>query len=463
MTLKISISGVRGISGDSLTDKVVADFSKAFALYIKKGTIVIGRDSRPSGIKMRNIVTLSLNDLGIDVIDLGIAPTPTIALMAKELNADGGIIITASHNPEQWNGLKFVSGNGLFLNEKEAGKLLHIYNTNKAGQSPSTPLRARAEQKARKGRAYRQAGKNRVIKNPFDAHIKKVLDCVDAAAIRKRKFNVTLDSCNGAGSRITVRLLKELGCEVAELNTDTEKRFPHNPEPIPENLVSLCDRVKDTGSDIGFAQDADADRLAIVTDKGIAPGEEYTLAIAIDRILSRSPKRSVVVTNLSTSMMIDDVADKYGAKVIRTKIGEVNVSEAMVKNKAIIGGEGNGGVIYPKVCFNRDSLTAIGLILDSMAAGGKRISGIIDTLPEYSIVKDKIECGSKKEADSLINKVRAKFESEKLDLTDGVKVIFQKSWVHVRASNTEPVIRIIAEAENKDKARELIGSIRSLV
>jgi phosphomannomutase len=456
MTLKISISGVRGITGKSLTDEIVADFSRAFAAYIKSGTVVIGRDTRASGSKISEIVASNLNKLGINVIDIGIAPTPTVAFMVKELKADGGMIITASHNPGEWNGLKFVRSDGIFLNESQANKLIHIYNTKRAGQ--------KAEQRARKG-------KSRIFKNPFDAHIKRVLDSVDAAAIRKRRFEVVLDSCNGAGSRITVRLLKELGCQVVELYTNTDEPFPHDPEPIPGNLKALCEKVKGAKADVGFAQDADADRLAIVTEKGIAPGEEYTLAIAAEQILSnpkseiRNPKsetKTVIVTNLSTSMMVDDIAKKYGAKVVRTKIGEVNVAEAMVKNKAVIGGEGNGGVMYPKVGYNRDSLIGIGLILDAIAASGKRISGIIDSMPKYVIVKDKVECGSKKEADSLINKVKSKFMAEKLNLTDGVKILLQRSWVHVRASNTEPVIRIIAEAENKEKALELAASIKSL-
>jgi len=445
MTLKISISGIRGIAGESLTDNVISDFSKAFASYIKKGVIVAGRDPRASGEKIKDLVISNLNGMGIDVIYLGICPTPTVQLMVKELKADGGIIITASHNPGQWNGLKFVRKDGIFLNKSEAERLINIY-------------------KKKKFKASGRKGDLKLHGHPLDAHINKVLACVDVGSIRKRKFKVVLDSCNGAGSVITVKLLNELGCEVIELYTDTKKPFPHNPEPIPENLKDLCEKVEACGADIGFAQDADADRLAVVTEKGDAPGEEYTLAIAVDHVLSGVRHRSsgvnkLVVTNLSTSMMIDDIAKKHRARVIRTNVGEVNVAEEMFKQKALIGGEGNGGVMYPGVGYSRDSLMGIGLILDALSSSGKKISTIIKRLPKYFIVKRKMDCSSKDEAALFIKRVRSRLSNETLDLTEGIKVLYKDAWVHVRSSNTEPVIRIIAEAESQNKAVALIKKI----
>jgi phosphomannomutase len=445
MTLKISISGIRGIAGESLTEGVISDLTKAFASYIKKGTVVVGRDPRASGEKIKDIVISNLNGMGIDVIYLGICPTPTVQLMVKELKADGGIIITASHNPAEWNGLKFVRKDGIFLNKDEAERLIEIY-----------------EKKSFIASA--KMGGLKVQDKPLDPHIKKVLGCVDVQGIRKKKFKVVLDSCNGAGSAITIRLLKELGCQVIELYTDPRKPFPHNPEPIPENLKDLCEKVEACGADIGFAQDADADRLAVVTEKGVAPGEEYTLAIAVDHILSgmRHPSpviNKLVVTNLSTSMMIDDIAKKHRARVIRTNIGEVNVAEEMLKQKALIGGEGNGGVMYPGVGYSRDSLTGIGLILDALSSSGKKISTIIKRLPKYFIVKRKMDCSSKDEAALFINRVKSRFSNEPLDLTEGIKVLYKDAWVHVRPSNTEPVIRIIAEAETQNKAVALIKKI----
>ena len=444
MTLKISISGIRGIAGESLTDNVISDFSKAFASYIKKGVIVAGRDPRASGEKIKDTVISNLNGMGIDVIYLGICPTPTVQLMVKELKADGGIIITASHNPAEWNGLKFVRKDGIFLNKDEAERLIEIY-----------------EKKSFIASA--KMGSIKVQDKPLDPHIKKVLGCVDMQAIRKRKFKVVLDSCNGAGSAITVMLLKELGCEVIELYTDTKKPFPHNPEPVPANLNALCEKVKAAGADIGFAQDADADRLAVVTEKGVAPGEEYTLAIAAEYILSKNRvSGSKVVTNLSTSMMVDDIAKKYGANVIRTRIGEVNVAEEMLKQKALIGGEGNGGVMYPGVGYSRDSLMGIGIVLDALASSGKSISSIIESLPKYFIVKEKIACSSKDEAAAFLDKVAGRFADGAIDRTEGIKVIFKNAWVHVRPSNTEPIIRIIAEAESKNRALELINKVLDL-
>jgi phosphomannomutase len=441
MTLKISISGIRGIAGGSLSDNVISDFSKAFASYINKGVIVAGRDPRASGEKIKDLVISSLNGFGIDVIYLGICPTPTVQLMVKELKADGGIIVTASHNPAEWNGLKFVRKDGIFLNKDEAERLIEIYDKRSFIVSA-------------------KMGSLKVQDKPLDLHIKKVLGCIDVQGIRKRKFKVVLDSCNGAGSAITIRLLKELGCQVIELYTDPRKPFPHNPEPIPANLNALCEKVKASGADIGFAQDADADRLAVVTEKGVAPGEEYTLALAAEHVLSNNKVRSPkVVTNLSTSMMVDDIAKKYGANVIRTKIGEVNVAEEMVKQKALIGGEGNGGVMYPVVGYSRDSLTGIGLILDSLSRSGKNISDAIESLPKYSIVKEKIACSSKDEAAAFLDKVIVNFKGEVIDRTEGIKVILKNAWVHVRPSNTEPVIRIIAEAETQNKAVALIKKI----
>jgi len=445
MTLKISISGVRGIVGQTLTDDVVTDFARAFASYLKRGTVVIGRDSRASGQHISSIFIDTLRSLGISVIDIGLAPTPTVQLMVKHLKADGGVILTASHNPVEWNGIKFVRSDGIFLNEDQAGKLIHIYDT-----------------KAFKDTAG-DRGSIRKIDNSYDVHINRILDVIDAGSIKKRNFKVVLDSCNGAGSIITVQLLERLGCSVIGLYTDPNKPFPHNPEPIPSNLKDLCGRVVKERADLGLAQDADADRLAIVTEAGIAPGEEYTMAIAVQNVLSKAKAgKKFVVTNLSTSMMSDDIARRFDAKVLRTKIGEVNVAERMKKEKGLIGGEGNGGVMYPQVGYNRDSLAGIGLLLDSMAGSGKKISELISELPKYEIVKKKMDCASSNEVSDMLDKIKKAYKGTKMDITDGIKLIYPEAWVHVRASNTEPVIRVIAEAKSLKEAEALTSRILDL-
>lgn len=288
-------------------------------------------------------------------------------------------------------------------------------------------------------------------------HINKVLKAVDTAKIRSNKFKVVIDSCNGAGSAIGPKLLKKLGCGVIEINTNMKKPFPHGPEPTPENLKELCRKVKTTGADIGFALDPDADRLSLVTNSGKAISEEYTVALAAGEVLSKAGnKKKIVVVNLSTSSLVDDIAEKYKAKVLRTKIGEVYVAVKMKEVKAIIGGEGNGGVIYPKVCYNRDSLSGMALILNLLADTGKSLDKIVADLPVYHLNKSKIDCASVEEARGIIKKVERIYKNEKMDKTEGVKIYLKDAWIHVRASNTEPIVRIFCEAKTESKAEEII-------
>ncbi len=444
--MKMGISGIRGITGETLTDAVARDLAKAFAAYLGKGAVVIGRDSRPSGKTLEKIVMDELLASGINVVYAGLAATPTMQVLVKELKAKGGIVITASHNPIEWNGFKFISGKGVFLNAEQNGKLFDIYF-------------------GKKFRTSGKRGKLKVLKNADDLHIDAVLKAVDLKKIRSKKFRVALDSCNGAGSRVTPKLLKKLGCRIIELNTDPEMPFPHGTEPTPDNLTELMKKVMASKADVGFAQDPDADRLSIVTDKGVAIGEEFTMVLAAMQILkseirnTKSEKGRIIVTNLSTSRMIEDVAKEFGAKVIRTRVGEINVVEELVRSKALLAGEGNGGVIYPKVVSSRDSLTGMALILNLMADEGKSISGIAEGIPKYTMIKTKISCSSKDEAEKMAKRAKSRFGNAKLDERDGVKAVYRDSWIHVRASNTEPVLRIIAEARTRRKAEELIRKI----
>jgi phosphomannomutase len=363
--------------------------------------------------------------------------------MVRKLKCRGGVVVTASHNPLPWNGLKFMRRDGIFLNEKQGSKFLkffeHRYFKHKLPQGVSS---------------YSAA---------IDLHVREVVKAVNAFAIRRKKLKVAFDGCNGAGSVALVKLLKKLGCRVYAINTDTRLPFPHNPEPLPENLTELCQLVREKKADLGLAVDADADRLAIINEAGQPLGEELTLALAVKFVLSKKipPRhgRRVVVANLSTSRVFDDVAKSCRALPLRTKVGEVHVAEELKNLKGLIGGEGNGGVIYPPVGFNRDSLIATALVLNYLATSNRPLSALRRELPHYEMVKTKVECRSLEEAQDYLEKVKIVFRGETLELTEGVKVIMADSWIHVRASNTEPIIRIIAEGRDQSRAAALVAKL----
>lgn len=443
MTLKISISGVRGFVPESLTPEVCLHFAKAFGTYLNGGKVVVGTDPRASSEFIKGIIFSGLLSTGCKVVDLGIVPTPTVGIMARKLKADGGIVITASHNPLPWNGLKFMRGDGVFLNETQAGQFIKIYE----GKQFRTGL-ARGVSSDRTGIA---------------THIARVLKVVNAPLICRRKFKVAVDACNGAGAVAMIELLKKLGCLVTAINTNLNLPFAHNPEPTAENLTELRALVRSRQADIGFAMDSDADRLAVIDEAGEALGEEATLALAVKFILGRSrlvpAKKRLVVVNLSTSQMIDDVCREFGALCLRTRVGEVNVVEEIKSVNALIGGEGNGGVIYPKVGLNRDSLTGAALLLNALAVKGRTVSSLVEEIPHYFMIKTKVECADLDAASDLIEKAKHAFPDEDLVLTEGVKVIRPEGWVHVRASNTEPIVRFIAEARTKEEAEDLIRRV----
>ena len=434
-TLKTGISGVRGIYGESLTRDVVIRFARSFGKYLNGGKVVIGMDSRQSGPAIKDMLVEGLKETGCDITCLGLTATPTCQLMVEETGADGGIEISASHNPEQWNGLKFIKGNGIFLNGPEVDRLLNIYNLNEPAKNI--------------------AGKKFSLKEDKTSdvkHIKRLLSRTDTGLIKSKNFHVVIDSCNGAGSRITPLFLKELGCRIVELNCLPRGHFSHSPEPIPANLKQLSGKVKETGAAIGFAQDPDADRLAIVAGDGTIIGEEYTLCLAVKSILSK--KRGPVVTNLSTTRAVDDIAREYGCPVIRTKIGEVHVAERMLLEKAVIGGEGNGGVIDPRIHYGRDSLAGIAIVLELMATTGKTLSELFNGLPQYYLSKEKIECPVEK-LGLIINHFKNKHTNEKLDFTDGLRIDTAGYWTLIRGSNTEPVVRAFTESPDKYKSESI--------
>ena len=441
MALMVSISGIRGVVGETLTPETVVKYASAYAEFCSRGNIIVGRDGRISGKNVLDIAVSTLRQMGCNVTDLGICPTPTVALAVEKLKAAGGISITASHNPMMWNGLKFFAPTGLFLDTDENLKFWHL-----------------AEHSA-KYVPWDKQGNYMLDEEFLDEHIRQVLSLsyIDAGKIRARKFKIVLDCVNSAGGIIVPRLLEKLGCEVTTLHCEVTGIFGHTPEPIPENLTELCAKVREVKADIGIAVDPDVDRLVLINEKGDPFVEEYTIATCIDFVLKKeklnNPK---VVVNLSTTRAVDDIVNRYRGTTYRTAVGEINVAKKMKEIGAIIGGEGSGGVILPKVHLGRDAIVGIGLILQSLMEFGGTMSKLKATLPQYLITKGKIELGSLN-ADTILKRLQAKYSSAGIINTDdGLKIDFSEAWVHLRKSNTEPIIRIIAEAHTRTEADELV-------
>ncbi len=444
---------MRGTVGGTLTPAVVGRMAMAFATWLAEGPapvngkahrVVFGRDSRPSGYWVRDAAVAALTASGVEVIDLDVVTTPGVAMMVKHLKADAGVIVTASHNPIEWNGLKFLNRDAVAPPPSDAAAIRKIYD----------------EQRTRLVRVESLIAPSRNSET-HALHVRKVLEHVDTLGISSKRFKVVLDSVNGAGCVATATLLNKLGCQLVHLNGIPNGKFPHEPEPTATNLTALCDEVRRQKASVGFAQDPDADRLAVVDEKGNYIGEEYSLALAARLMLSRK-KGAVAVTNLSSSRMLDDIAHKYDGRVIRTPVGEANVIAAMLANGAVIGGEGNGGVIDPRIVPGRDSMVGIAYVLQLMAATGKTISQLVAELPRYEIVKTKFAC-RREDAERAVAAVKEKFSSEAVDLQDGIRIDWPDAWVHARPSNTEPIMRIIAEAPDRAAAEHRIADVRAVV
>jgi phosphomannomutase len=443
--LKIGITGVRGIVGESFTPELVVEFAQAFGTYMDGGRILVCRDTRPSGPMVRAGVSAGLLAAGCEVIDLDVCTTPSMQLAITQLGAVGGIAITAGHNPEQWNALKFVRGDGLYLNSTQGEELLDIYHQGE----------------------FIKIGWDKIktgIKS-LDAtshHIKKLKRAFDLEAIRAKHFRVAVDCCNGACARLIPRWLAELGCEVLALNDDTSAPFPHSPEPKPETMAQLRAVVKAGGADIGFAHDADGERLGIVTEQGEPLSEELTLTLATEIRLQQQV--GPIVTNVSTGSAVDQIAARHGASVVRTPVGQAYISEAMLEHEAVLGGEGSGGIAVPEVHPTHDSAAAIGLILERLARNGERVSELVGQLPRLTLIKHNIQLEPNR-LYSILQSFRLLVEREQLvhDLTDGIKVSLPDGWVHARASNTESMIRLIVEAEDGPRARQLLEWVRDRI
>lgn len=434
--LIISISGMRGIIGENLTPAIAAEYGCAFGTFLKRNfksdqklKLCIGRDSRPSGQMLASAVAGGICAAGIDVYMLGIVTTPCVGIMTRHLSCAGGIVITASHNPIPYNGIKLLLDNGIAPPKNTAEKIRQIYFDKDFDLVSSIDC----------GKVYQE-------QNTDDVHIDKVKAICNPAVISDKKFKVVLDSVNGAGGRIGQSMLEALGCEVIGMNLEQTGIFAHTPEPTKENLTTLCDKVKESKAAVGFAQDPDADRLAIVDENGSYIGEEYTLALAAKYIFTKTNGKAAA--NLSTSRMIDALAQEAQTEVIRTSVGEANVAEAMMENACVIGGEGNGGVIDLRVGPVRDSLVAMALVLQLMAETGKTVSQLVDEIPSFIMQKTKIKV-EKSQIPLVLEAAKEKFADAKIDTRDGYRFDFEDGWIHLRGSNTEPIMRIIAEGENQ--------------
>ncbi len=455
MALIKSISGIRGTiggrAGDGLNPVDIAKFTAAYATFIKrssgvkKGTVVVGRDARLSGRMVNDVVVGTLCGMGLDVVNIGLATTPTTELAVTGESALGGIIITASHNPKHWNALKLLNARGEFLDAEQGKAVLALAEADDFDFAEVDDL----------GHEF--------TNNTYAArHIRSVLDLklVDAEAIRNARFRVAVDAVNSVGGIVIPQLLRALGVEeVIELNCEATGKFAHTPEPIPENLTGISKLMSKGVADVAFVVDPDVDRLAIIMEDGRMFGEEYTLVSIADYVLGHTPGNTV--SNLSSSRALRDVTQAHGGTYEAAAVGEVNVTTLMRKNGAVIGGEGNGGVIYPELHYGRDALVGVALFLTMMAKSGKKPSEIKAGLPAYHIAKTKVELTPDIDVDAILERVKKQFANEKLTTIDGVKIDFVDSWVHLRKSNTEPIIRIYSEAHTREEAEALAERIKA--
>lgn len=460
MSLIKSISGIRGTIGgkvdENLTPLDVVKFTSAFGTWLQNNknkkdlTLVVGRDARISGSMVNSLVTATLQGLGINVVDLGLSTTPTVEVMVPELNADGGIILTASHNPKQWNALKLLNEKGEFITGENGTEVLALAESQDFDYAQVDDL-----------------GQYETRNDGFDIHIQKILDLamVDADAIKAKKFKVVVDAVNSTGGIAIPQLLEELGCEVVKLYCEPNGQFPHNPEPLKEHLGDICELMKTEKADVGIVVDPDVDRLALVDENGELFGEEYTLVAVADYLLRH--QKGAAISNLSSSRALRDVARNLGSEYFASAVGEVNVVTLMKEKNAVIGGEGNGGIIYPELHYGRDSLVGVALFLTHLAKENKTVSELRATYPSYFMGKKKIELTPDIDVDSLLTKVEKEYQTEDISTIDGVKIDFENNWVHLRKSNTEPIIRIYTEAPSQEEADQLgdqmIEKIRSLI
>ncbi len=454
MALIKSISGIRGTiggsAGDNLTPQDIVECTAAFGFWLLQKRnppkVVIGRDARISGPMVNQLVCATLNALGIDVIDLGLSTTPTVEMAVPELQAGAGIIITASHNPKHWNALKFLNEKGEFISKADGEHLLALL-----------------AEGAIRYESVEKLGTYQTVSGWIEKHIDIILQMkwIDVAAIRNKGFKVVVDPVNSSGAISIPPLLNKLGCEVIVINGEPNGHFAHNPEPLPAHLKELSERVVSEGADLGISVDPDVDRLALVCENGSMFGEEYTLVAVADYMLSK--KKGNTVSNLSSTRALRDVTERQGGSYFASAVGEVNVVEKMKAVNAVIGGEGNGGIIVPDLHYGRDSLVGIALILAHLAESDKSLTALKATYPSYAMVKDKIQLSPELDLDQILKGMEESFHQYDCNTIDGLKVNFEDSWVHMRRSNTEPIVRIYAEAKTKEEAQALVAKVKASI
>lgn len=452
MTLLKSISGIRGTiggkAGENLTPVDIVKYTSAYAAFLKESSpkshrVVLGRDARPTGEMISMLVSATLQSMGFDVIDVGLSTTPTVEIAVPMEKAAGGIIVTASHNPAQWNALKLLNARGEFLSAADGVRVLNLADSEGVEFTKVQGL----------GSHIKRVGY-------IEKHINAVLQLplVQKEAIQSRHFNVVVDAVNSTGGIAVPQLLKALGVSCKELHCTPDGQFPHNPEPLPENLTDLSLEVSKGNYDLGIAVDPDVDRLALICEDGSPFGEEYTLVAVADYVLQHS-KSKTTVSNLSSTLALKEVTEKAGGKYFASPVGEVNVVEKMKATGAVIGGEGNGGVIYPEFHYGRDGLLGIALFLSHLATSKLSAAGLRATYPDFVISKNKIELSAGLDVDAVLESIREKYKKQPINMEDGVKISFDRAWVHLRKSNTEPIIRIYAESDSRTKADQLAGKI----
>ena len=473
---KLTVSGYRGIWGESLNIEIIQNYTKAFIKFIQDNfnvnpTILIGRDGRESGTEIKKIIIDIFNNLQVNFVDGDILPTPTVLFAVNKHKYDGAIIITASHNPIEYNGLKFATNKALFTNEEEVEKIKKNYLTITEDKLHQNIL---SEGTYKTMVVFCSIRLNSLcksfIRNIFlkffnktlpQEHVDQIIENINIEKIRSRKFKVAVDMINASACVVNPYLFEQLGAELIPLNNIPNGIFAHKPEPLKENLNEIAELVKISGADIGFAHDPDADRLVVINEKGEVIGEEYTLALGVEAILSKNHKNKVVI-NMSTSQMNKDIAEKYGGTCIRTKVGEANVVNGIIGNKAVIGGEGGGGIIYPSINMARDSFVSLAVILELLAERNQTVRECIETLPKYEVRKDKMPIEG--DLQEKYSKMKDHFGDAELNELDGLRLDFSdSSWIHLRPSNTEPIIRMIGEAKTKERIDSLFEETKNII